>query len=194
MVQKTNDPRETDSRITRLLIDWAGGDEMAGDALLRLVYDRLHQMARNAARGADSVAELQPTELVAEAWLKLDSSRLGHMHRQHFLALSARVMRQVLVDHARRALTEKRGGGWLHVTLSKAGADPTATPFEVLALDEGMTRLAEIHPRAASGIELHYFGGLTAAESAAHLQVTQRTVERDLRFGRAWLKEHLDAA
>jgi RNA polymerase sigma factor (TIGR02999 family) len=137
--------------------------------------------------------ELQPTELVAEAWLKLDHADLEPMHRRHFIALSARIMRQVLVDHARRRQADKRGGGWLHVTLSRLEHDPDVGAFDLLALDDAMDRLAERHSRAANVIELHYFGGMTADESAAHLNVTPRTIERDLRFGRAWLKDHLDA-
>jgi len=179
--------------ITRLLVRWADGEAAAGEALLPLVYDRLHALARTLARRSDSAVELQPTELVAEAWLKLDHADLGAMHRRHFIALSARIMRQVLVDHARRRQADKRGGGWLHVTLSRLDSDPAAGAFELLALDDAMNRLAERHARAANAIELHYFGGMTAAESAAHLNVTPRTIERDLRFGRAWLKDHLDA-
>ena len=190
------EPVQTGAEITRWLQRWSDGETGAADSLLPLVYEHLHLLARRLVRQPASSVELQPTELIAEAWMKLDrgqvGAELGATHRQHFFALSARVMRQVLVDHARKRLADKRGGGWRAVTLSSAGPSPEKSPVDVLALDQGLSGLAEVHPRAARAVELHYFGGLTDAESAAQLGVTQRTVERDLRFGRAWLKDHLD--
>jgi RNA polymerase sigma factor (TIGR02999 family) len=186
------EPHPAEAEITRWLRRWSDGETGAADSLLPLVYQHLHLLARRLVRQPASPVELQPTELIAEAWLKLDRGELDATHRQHFFALSARVMRQVLVDHARKRLADKRGGGWHSVTLSSAGPSPDKSPVDVLALDQGLSRLAEIHPRAAQAVELHYFGGLTDAESAEQLGVTRRTVERDLRFGRAWLKDHLD--
>lgn len=186
--------RQNAPEITRLLVRWADGESGAAEALLPLIYDQLRVLARRVSGGAESAAALQPTELVAEAWLRLDQAELGPMHRAHFLALAARVMRQVLVDHARRRGAGKRGGGAVHVTLSGIANAAEPEALDMLTLDEGLDRLARVHPRAAEAIELHYFGGLTGQESAERLAVTARTVERDLRFGRAWLKNWLDAA
>lgn len=180
------------SDITRLLQQWRNGNAAAADALMPLVYRELHTLARRLLRHRVGAPPLQATELIGEVWLRLDQAELGAEHRRHFMALSARVMRQILVDHARRRHADKRGGGWLQLTLSHAGAsDPMRDPLELLALDEALTRLATLYPRAAHAVELHYFAGLTTAELAQQLEVTTRTVERDLRFSRAWLKDQL---
>ncbi len=184
----------TGKDITRLLLRWRDGDQAAADALMPLVYRELLALARHLLRRPATAGELQPTELVSEVWLRLNRAELGAEHRRHFMALSARVMRQILVDQARRRGADKRGGDWLRVTMPKLNVHQEGVEAaDLLALDEGLSQLADAHPRAARATELHYFGGLTGRELAEQLTVTERTVERDLRFGRAWLRDHLRA-
>ncbi len=167
-----HDPFQTSPEITRLLLRWDSGDGAARERLMALVYEQLHLLARRLAPDRGGALDLQPTELVAEAWLRLDRGGLNAAHRRHFLALAARVMRQVLVDHARRLLAEKRGGGWIPVTLSQAGAAPAGDPLDLVQFDDGLTLLGRLHPRAGRVIEMHYFGGVTEAEIAAELAVS----------------------
>lgn len=180
-----------DREITRLLKQWGQGDQEASHALLPRVYDQLHRMARRLTGSPARGTALQPTELIAEAWLKLDQADLGTEHRRHFFALSARVMRQVLVDHARRRAAAKRGGDWQQVTLHTRDLVDRGESVDLLALDEGLQALARLNPRAAECIDLHYFADLDSTGIAAHLGVSERTVQRDLRVGRAWLKQRL---
>ncbi|NKI34180.1 sigma-70 family RNA polymerase sigma factor [Wenzhouxiangella sp. XN79A] len=192
-MSRTSDPSNVDAsrqEITRLLEQWGRGDRAAGNALLPLVYDQLHRLAKRLT-GVPAATGLQPTELIAEAWLKLDRGALDAAHRRHFFALSARVMRQVLVDQARRRAAAKRGGDWQQVTLHTRDLAGGAEPVDLLALDEGLEALARLNPRAAEAVDLHYFGDLDSGEIAEHLQVSERTVQRDLRVGRAWLKQRL---
>lgn len=189
-VAASPDPFLTSPEITRLLGRWIAGEHQAADALLRLLYQQLHVLAERLLRKSGGAAELQATELIAEAWLRLDQGQLKPDDRRHFMALAARVMRQVLIDQARRRLADKRGGGWMRITLTQDGSGPD-DPLQLLQLDHGLTQLGDVHPRAGRAIEMQYFGGMSTAETAAVLQVTERTVERDLRFGRAWLKDHL---
>lgn len=191
----TTDSGSGAREITGVLLRWQAGDTSAADQLMRLVYAELHKLADALLQRGSARQNLQATELINEVWLRLDQAELRLEHRRHFMVLSAQIMRQIIVDQARRIDADKRGGGWVPVTLShlnesQAFADPT----ELLALEDSLNRLAELHPRAASTIELHYFGGMTGAEIAEHLKVTQRTTERDLRFGKAWLKDQLGAA
>ena len=176
--------------ITRLLEQWGRGDRAAGHALLPMVYDQLHRLAKRLT-GVPAATGLQPTELIAEAWLKLDRGDLDAAHRRHFFALSARVMRQVLVDQARRRAAARRGGDWQQVTLHTRDLAGGGEPVDLLALDEGLEALARLNPRAAEAVDLHYFGDLESSEIAEHLQVSKRTVQRELRVGRAWLKQRL---
>ena len=181
---------ESRRQITRLLEKWGRGDRAAANALLPMVYDQLHRLAKRLT-GVPAGTGLQPTELIAEAWLKLDRGDLDAAHRRHFFALSARVMRQVLVDQARRRAAAKRGGDWQQVTLHTRDLAAGGEPVDLLALDEGLDALARLNPRAAEAVDLHYFGDLDSVEIAEHLDVSERTVQRDLRVGRAWLKQRL---
>jgi len=177
--------------ITRLLKRWSGGEEDARAELLPLVYQRLRQLADRQLRGESPGHTLQPTALVNEAFMRLDRSDIDFNDRRHFYVLAAATMRRVLVDHARSRARARRGGGRARVTLGAADREQTAPEFDILDLDRALAELERTHERVGRAIELTYFAGLEGRELAEHLDVSLRTVERDLRFGRAWLKEQL---
>lgn len=182
-----------DDTVTVLLQSWRGGDSAALDALLPMVYDTLRSMAAARMRHAGGGATLQPTALVHEALLRMLGRDAGVGDRAHFLSLMALKMRAVLVDHARQRLAEKRGGGMLHaLTLSHAerGAEPEAE-FDVLALHDALHKLEAEDARAARAVELMYFGGMTREEIAEACALSLSTVDRDLRFAKAWLNHAL---
>jgi RNA polymerase sigma-70 factor (ECF subfamily) len=182
----------SEASVTGLLHAWRAGDRGALDALMPLVYGELHRLAAGHLRGERPGHTFRPTELVAEAYLRLAAGHAPETHdRVHFYAIAARVMRQVLVDHARRRNAGKRGDGEAPVTLDEdvvGGAGTTA----VLELDEALAALAALDERKAQVIELHYFGGMTQEEIAAALDVHVNTIARDLTFARAWIKRRLD--
>lgn len=173
---------------TQLLLEARGGDEPARVALFERLYGALRELAGRQLRRRSGGGALQTTELVHEAYLKLcDASELTATDRAHFLALSASVMRQVLVDHFRAGVAEKRGGGALRVELEE-GAIPVDDRGElVLAVDDALARLAAQSERAGRVVELKFFGGLTEPEIAEALGVSVRTVSSEWRKARAWL-------
>jgi RNA polymerase sigma-70 factor, ECF subfamily len=184
--------------ITKLLIEWRQGHEAARDALLPLVYDELRRIAsRQMARERDGHT-LQPTALVHEAWMRLANAALDLKDRAHFLAIAARVMRQVLVQHARGVNAEKRGAGVPRVELKDDldVADASAAPFDcdLLALDGAMVKLAAHDERKNHIVELKYFGGLTDKEIAEVLGVAIITVRRDLKVAHAFLHWQITGA
>jgi RNA polymerase sigma factor (TIGR02999 family) len=172
--------------ITALLHAWRAGAADAAPRLNAHIYDRLKQMARQRFQGADVV--LSPTVLVHEAVAQMLGSDVDWDSRAHFFALAALQMRTVLVDHARRAASAKRGADAVAVTL-----DPEHAAIDdgvgVLEVHEALERLAVEDTRAARALELTYFGGLDARQVGEVLEVSVATVERDLKFGRAWLRE-----
>jgi RNA polymerase sigma factor (TIGR02999 family) len=179
--------------ITRLLIDWGNGDEAALDELTPLVYKELHALARiYLSRGRRGEA-LQPTELIDELYVRLiDRSAMVHWeNRSHFFGIAARLMRQVLVDHARARRAAKRGGGAVPVTLEETMALSSNRVPDVLEVDEALSHLAELDERKAKVIELRYFGGMKREEVALALALTLPTVKRDLRLAEAWLRRYL---
>ena len=165
---------------------------MALDALMPLVHDELRRIARRCLYGQRKNHSVQATELVNEAFLRLvDVQQIDWQNRMHFLAMSARLMRRVLVDLARARGADKRGGGAVRVTLDDAtlgGATPDA---DVLRLDDALQALAAEDDRKSRVVELRFFGGLTVDEIAATLQVSSKTVLRDWDFARAWLQREL---
>ena len=164
---------------------------MAPDAseMFPVVYEELKRLAtRYYRRSADAV---EPTSLVHEAFLKLDAHGGGWNDRDHFLAVAATAMRQILVDRARRRRAGKRGGGWQRITLSKLGAGNGDAVVDLIALDDAMRDLAERSERQARIVELRFFGGLAAPEIARHLGVSLSTVEKEWRRARAWLGARL---
>ncbi len=173
--------------VTDLLLRWRGGEHEAIDELMQAVYPELHRLAARYLRGERHDHTLQPTALVNEAYLRLVGSDVDYNDRIHFLAIAARVMRRVLVDHAKARRTQKRGGERLRVTLSEARLGAAGAAPDVLALDEALERLASLDERKSRVVELHFFGGLTYDETAEALGVSAATVSRELRFAKAWL-------
>lgn len=183
--------------LTDLLERWGTlGDTGARDQLLDVLYVQLRAMA--VARLGNRGHALCPTELMHEALLRLLESHVSYQDRVHFLSLAALKMRSALVDHARVMAAAKRGHGAAHLTLSQVdlepagGGDPYRDEFEVLALNRALEQLAGLDPRAARAVEWMYFGGMGRQEIAAALEVSVPTVDRDLRFAKAWLKRRLD--
>jgi RNA polymerase sigma-70 factor (ECF subfamily) len=175
--------------VTVLLRAWREGDEKALDALMPLVYDELRRIARRRLHGERANHSVQATELVNEAFLRLvDVQQVDWQNRTHFLAMSARLMRRVLVDIARSRGADKRGGGAVRVTFDEAAIGGVAPDVDVIRLDDALKALAALDDRKGRVVELRFFGGLTADETAVALQVSSKTVLRDWTFARAWLQ------
>jgi RNA polymerase sigma factor (TIGR02999 family) len=184
----THSPQE----ITRLLLAWGDGDESALVALTPLVYAELRRRAHRYMSGERAGHTLQTTALVNEAYLRLvDSRNVRWQNRAHFFAVSAELMRRILVDFARSRGYQKRGGGARHVELDEAAVVAGDRGAEMVALDEALKALAELDARQSRVVELRYFGGLTDAEVAEVLNVSVGTVRRDWSLARAWLLKEL---
>ena len=178
---------------TQLLHAWRAGDASALDRLMPLLYEELSRQAHFALAGERADHTLETRALVHEVYLRLMDANVDWQDRAHFFALSARTMRRILVDHAKARTAGKRGGGATRVTLSLVeGVD--APNIDVLAVHEALDRLAAQDPNKAELIEWHYFGGLNQQEIALARQVSLRTVERELRMARAWLRRELRGA
>jgi RNA polymerase sigma factor (TIGR02999 family) len=182
---------DAENTVTRLLGAWRTGDEGVLDELMPLVYNELHVIAQHYMRGERPDHTLQPTALVHEAFLRLGGVSVAWQDRVHFFALAASTMRRVLVDHAKARSREKRGGGVAHLPIEDARHVPSEAPADVVALDESLRRLTVLDERKGRVIELHYFGGLGYDEIAVALDVSAATVDRDLRFAKAWLHNDL---
>ena len=175
-----------------LLRAWREGDETALDALMPLVHDELRRIARRCLHGERANHSVQATELVNEAYLRLvDVRQVDWQDRTHFLAMSARLMRRVLVDLARSRGADKRGGGAVRVTFDEVAIGGVAPDADVIRLDDALQALAALDDRKSRVVELRFFGGLTADETAVALQVSSKTVLRDWEFARAWLQREL---
>ncbi len=180
------------AEITQLLQRWSAGEPAALDQLLPLVYDELRQLARSYMRRQASNHTLQPTALVHEAWLRIGQQQPGDWQgRVQFFALAAKVMRNVLVDHARQRQAEKRGGAQELLSLRHAEQQGQETEFDMLALNEALQRLAALNAQHAHIVELRFFGGLTIGETAHALGISHATVERGWQAARAWLYSEL---
>jgi len=163
-----------------------------GDELLEQVYEELLVLARGKLKREGKGHMLQPTALVHEAYLKLvDQTRVTWQGRTHFYAIASQAMQRVLVDEARHRNREKRGGGWRQVTLDDAFSVGADQPLEMMALHEALERMAGLDERQAQVMKLRVFGGLSVDETAELLDVSARTVERDWKMGRAWLRREL---
>jgi RNA polymerase sigma factor (TIGR02999 family) len=181
--------------LTRLLVAWRSGDAGALDRLVPLVYGELRRQARLQLRHERAGHTLQPTALVHEAFLRLfGQSRAQWQNREQFFAVAARAMRRALVDHARARAAAKRGDGRTQLALADAPEAAAAAGVDVLALDEVLDRLAALDPRQARVVELRYFGGLSASETAIALGTSLATVNRDWAMARAWLFRELGGA
>ena len=177
--------------VTALLIEWRGGDPGAMERLLPLVHGELRRLARRhmAGEGPDHV--LQATALVNEAYLRLVNVELNFNDRVHFYAVAARLLRHILVDHAKSLNRAKRGGGAHKLSLDEALVVGQAAPSGILDLDEALQRLAAHDTRKAELVELLFFGGLTYDEAAVALSISPATVHRELRMAKAWLHREL---
>jgi RNA polymerase sigma factor (TIGR02999 family) len=179
--------------LTRLLEAAGGGAQDAVDRLLPRVYDELRQLAGACLAHELPGGTLGATALVHEAYLRLvRQDTIGFTGRAQFFAAAATVMRRILVDHARARRREKRGGDAVRVTLDEALAVFERVVPDVIDLDEALNGLAAIDPRKARLVELRFFAGVSMADAAEMLSVTQRTAERDWRFARAWLRERIE--
>jgi RNA polymerase sigma factor (TIGR02999 family) len=182
------------TEITALLDDWSRGNHRALDQLLPLVYAELRRIAQRHLRRERHGHSLQPTALVHEAYLRLVGQRhVDWRDRAHFFAVSAQVMRRILVDHARRRQADKRGDAFQRVDLNPDIAAPGHDAISVLAVDRALQRLEGIDPDLAQIVELRAFGGLTIEEAAHVLQVSASTAKREWRTARAWLVRELGA-
>ncbi|MGH9142469.1 MAG: sigma-70 family RNA polymerase sigma factor [Vicinamibacterales bacterium] len=174
-----------------MLRAWSSGDERALDRLTPIVYDELRRLARIYMRRERPGHSLQSAALVNEAYLRLvDYNRMQWQNRAHFFAVSAQLMRRILVDHARRR-NQKRGGGLAHVSLDDAAVISAQAPTDLVALDDALKALTVLDPRKVQVVEMRFFGGLSVAETAAVLKVSEVTVMRDWSSAKAWLYREL---
>jgi RNA polymerase sigma factor (TIGR02999 family) len=186
--------RQTDQDVTGLLQQWQAGDAEAMERLLPLVYNELRRVARARLRDERAGHTLQATALVHEAYLRLMGHRTPTPHnRTHLFAMAARLMREILVDHARRKAAHKRGGTATVITLDESIAAPEIATVDLLALDEALTELHALDPRLCRVVELKFFAGLNIDEVAHALDVSTATVERDWTVSRAWLHQRLSS-
>ena len=177
--------------ISGLLRAWSDGDQSALERLTPIVYDELHRLARNYMKRERPGHSLQTAALVNEAYMRLvDCERMQWQNRAHFFAVSAQLMRRILVDHARRH-NLKRGGGVPHVSLDEAAVVGGDQETDMVGLDDAMNALARIDPRKVQVVEMRFFGGLSVEETAEVLKVSTVTVKRDWRAARAWLYREL---
>lgn len=180
--------------VTGLLQQWRGGDEAALAQLLPLVHDTLHRLAHRYVNRERQGHTLQTTALVNEAFLRLVGRQAVEWeNRAHFFAVSAQVMRHILVDYARQRASCKRGGEFRHVTLDGEAVVSAERSLELVALDDALAALEKINPRGSKVVELRYFGGMNNKETAEVLRISETTVERDWRLARAWLHRELRA-
>jgi RNA polymerase sigma-70 factor (ECF subfamily) len=183
----------TKDQVCELLRAWSDGDASALERLTPIVYDELHRLARRYMRGERPGHSLQTTALVNEAYMRLVGyERMQWQNRAHFLAVSAQVMRRILVEHARRH-NLKRGEGVPHVSLDEAALVGGNRAADLVALDDALSTLAQLDPRKAQVVEMRFFGGLNVDETADVLKVSSATVMRDWSTAKAWLYRELAA-
>jgi RNA polymerase sigma factor (TIGR02999 family) len=185
MPQRTRD-------LTELLAGWRGGDREAGNRLIQAAYDHLHRMAAHYLHREHPGHTLEAASLVNELYVRLFSSEpVEWQDRAHFFAVAAQQLRRILVDHARAARAEKRGGNRVRVSLTAAEGLMAPIERDVLELDEALKRLDALDPRAAAGVELRFFAGLSEPEIAEVLGISLATLHRDWKVARAWLISQL---
>jgi RNA polymerase sigma-70 factor (ECF subfamily) len=181
--------------VTGILLKWREGDEAALDQLVPIVHNELRRIARRCMAGERAGHSLQATALVNEAYLRLiDVQHVNWQNRAHFLAMSARLMRRILVDYARSKGYQKRGGGAMKVTFDEGLPVAAEPPLNLVALDDALKALAAVDERKSLVIELRFFGGLSVEETASVLAVSPDTVMRDWKLAKAWLIRELRGA
>jgi len=178
--------------VTAILLKWREGDESALDQLVPIVHNELRRIARRCMAGERAGHSLQATALVNEAYLRLiDVQHVDWQNRAHFLAMSARLMRRILVDYARSKGYQKRGGGAMKVTFDEGLPVVVEPALDLVALDDALKALATVDERKSRVIELRFFGGLSVEETANVLAVSPETVMRDFKLAKAWLMREL---
>jgi RNA polymerase sigma factor (TIGR02999 family) len=183
-----------DQSITQLLVKWGSGDKAALDELIPLVYDELRKLASSYLRRRSGSNTLQPTALVHEAYVRLaDQASISMEHRAQFFGLAAKIMRDILVDHARKRQAAKRGGQQLRLSLTEAERFGHKPEVELVALDDALKMLESTNPQHSRVVELRFFGGLTIDEAAQVMGISHATTERYWSFSRAWLRRELAA-
>lgn len=190
--EQMSGPAGSASEVTRILNSWRAGDPDAAEKLMPIVYEELRRLARSYLRQERVDHTLQATALVHEAYVRLvDKAAVSWQNRAHFYGIAAKLMRRILVDHARARNAEKRGGLVEKVCLDEARDLPPAGANDLVALDGALQELAQIYPRKSEVVELKFFGGLEAEEIATVLQVSPKTVLRDWQFAKLWLCRQL---
>ncbi|HEX8151195.1 MAG TPA: sigma-70 family RNA polymerase sigma factor [Pyrinomonadaceae bacterium] len=180
------------SNITHVLERWSNGEQSALDELLPLIYQELRRLAGNYLRRERQDHTLQPTALINEVFLRLiDQRDIKWQNRAHFFGIAARLMRRILVDHARAHQAAKRGGEHYSLSLSKADQIAGQPTLDILTLHLTLQQLEQLDPQQARIVELRFFGGLTIEESAEVLSISHATVERDWKMARAWLRQEM---
>ncbi|HZW59710.1 MAG TPA: ECF-type sigma factor [Woeseiaceae bacterium] len=177
--------------VTQLLGEWRAGDAGALERLTPLVYDELRRLARRYLGSERPDHTLQATGLVNEAFIRLAGSEVAWSDRAHFFAVAARMMRRILIDHAKARNSEKRGGGLRRTIFDDSHLAANAASVDILDVDDALQRLARFDAVKCDVLVLHYFGGLTYDETAAALGISAATVDRHLRLGKAWLSHEL---
>ena len=179
--------------ITNLLRAFAAGNKAALDRLMTLLYPELRRLAGGYMRNERNAQTLQPTALVHEAYARLvKQNQPDYNSRAHFLGVAAHIMRQILIDHARTSNAEKRGGKVAKVPLDQATDVAVERPSAMIAIDDALGELERIDPLKAQLVEMRFFGGMTAEDSAEVLKISSSQVRRQLRVGQAWLQRALD--
>lgn len=182
----------TPDEITQLLLAWNHGDQRARDELTPLIYDELRRLARGLLRRERPGHSLQPTALVHEAFLRLiDQNQVNWQNRAHFFGAAARLMRQILINHAEARRAAKRGGETERVSLNDVDHSAPGQEIDLIALDEALGRLERLDPQQGRIVEMRYFSGLTIDEIAEAIGVSPATVKRDWSMARAWLRREL---
>jgi RNA polymerase sigma factor (TIGR02999 family) len=180
------------TQITELLVNWANGDQSALDTLMPVVYAELHRLAHHYMKRERPGHTIQTSALVNEAYLKLiDQRKTRWQNRTQFFAISAQLMRRILVDHARSHGYVKRGGGARKVSLGEVADLSQIGANDVVILDEGLALLAEIDPRQSQIVELRFFAGLTIKETAEVMDLSPATIKTEWRTARAWLYRYM---
>jgi RNA polymerase sigma factor (TIGR02999 family) len=180
--------------ITQRLLDWRMGHPEALEEVMPQIYDSLHKIAQRYMRRENPGHTLQPTAIVNEAYIKLINANVDWQNRAHFFAIAARLMRRILVDHAKAKHRDKRGGSTPMICIDDVSVKQPEQAVDLVELDLALKRLAELDERKSKIVELHYFGGLKYDETAAVLQISAATVDRELRLAKAWLHKAMNEA
>jgi RNA polymerase sigma factor (TIGR02999 family) len=183
------------NEITELLLNWRNGDQEALHKLIPLVHHELHRLARHYMRRENPGHTLQTTAVVNEAYCKLvDQKNVRWENRAHFFCIAAKLMRRILVDHARRRHRAKRGGGFQKISFEESGVMTETRIAELISLDDALNRLAAFDPQKSRVVEMKFFGGLSTEEIAEVEQVSPRTIQREWLKAKAWLHHAMDQA